>query len=113
MSELPVVSSSDGTPLRDIQVSFDENHSETKPQLVIVRSQDIPDDFVSDLKAQKIDPDHNRMGEFHHFARVPTVFIEQMMKDGMDFNRASVKDICEWLKKKQLDAFIVSNKKLY
>lgn len=102
-----------GKPLKDIAVSFDENHSETKPQLIIKREQDIPDNYVSDLKRQKIDPDHKPTGDMLHFARIPTIVIEQMMKDGMDFNRANVKDICEWLKKKQLDAFIVTNKRLY
>jgi hypothetical protein len=94
-------------------VSFDEDQTETCPTLVIKREQEIPDELISELKRDKIDPDHDRIGEFLHFATIPTVVVEKMMREGVDFNRATVKDIVQWLQKNQLDAFITTSKRLY
>jgi hypothetical protein len=113
MSELKTVSTADGFELNEQLIRFEEDYSDPEgTRLVIAHEQDIPDDWVSDLKRQKIDPNHSREGEFMHFATIPVVFWEQMIKEGVDVNRASAKDIVGWLRKKQLDAFITTNKRV-
>lgn len=94
----------------DKLVDFEEDHGENR--LLIKHSQDIPDEWIADLKRAKIDADHAPIGEFLHVATIPTIWIERWMKEGFDINRASAREIVKKLKQDQLDAFITTNKQV-
>ena len=46
----------------------------------------------------------------HRVASIPVAVVEKWMREGRDFNNASVKEILGWLKAENLDAFITSDK---
>lgn len=112
LSELPTVHSTDGHKIIEKLVSFDEDHTDGKPKLIIRHDQDIPDDWIAQLKADKIDPDHKPCGEWLHFATIPNVVYEKMIKAGVDPDHASAKEIVRWLRNEQLDALITTNKRV-
>ena len=98
--------------LTDKFVTFDEDYSEGKPRLVIGHSMDIPDDWVSDLKRDKIDANHEPIGNWLHFASIPTIFVEQMMAEGINFNRATAKEITRWLNQKGPRCLVTTTKRV-
>jgi hypothetical protein len=79
-------------------------------QLVIKREQEIPADWVSDLKRDKIDADHQKMGEFVRVAAIPTIFYEELLREGRDIEQMSLKELVNLLKARGLDAFLTTNK---
>jgi hypothetical protein len=79
-------------------------------KLVIEHQQEIPADWVSQLKRDKIDADHAPAGEFMRVATIPTVFYEQFQREGYDIPQMSLKEIVNLLKSRGLDAFITTNK---
>jgi hypothetical protein len=94
--------------LLDSFTVFDDNSE----GLLINRKQEIPDDFVSDLKKQKIDSDHNRTGEFMHVASIPVIIHEKWLREGYDCTRAPYRDTIKRLHAEGLDAFVVTNKRI-
>lgn len=96
--------------IEDKLVDFEEDHGENR--LLIKHTQYIPDDYISELKKEKIDADHDRSGEFFKLAEIPVIFIERWMREGFDINRASAKEIVKKLRQDQLDAFITTNKRI-
>lgn len=76
-----------------------------------VRStQEIPDDYISQLKRDKINSDHNATGELHRVASVPTIVADLWLKQGFDIYREDADAIVKRLQREGLDAFITSNK---
>lgn len=94
------------TKLIDQEVKFDENAE----GLVIERYQAIPDQFLSNLKAERDANRNSVAGDMHRVASIPVAVVEKWMREGRDFNNASVKEILGWLKAENLDAFITSDK---
>jgi hypothetical protein len=91
----------------DKLVSFDED---TDGSLIIKHEQYIPDDFISQLKRDKIDADHAPTGEMFKACSIPVVLVEQWKREGFDIMVEPIRDVIARLKKAQLDAFISSNK---
>jgi hypothetical protein len=91
----------------DKLVSFD-----TAPggDLVIKHSQEIPDEFLTELRQERGDSLTTPAGTFHRVASVPIACVEWMEKQGIDLNRAPISEILRWMRKWELDAFITSNK---
>ena len=92
--------------LIDQQVKFDENAE----GLVIERCQAIPDQFLKGLKDERDSNRNSAAGDMHRVASIPVAVVEKWMREGRDFNNASVKEILGWLKAENLDAFITSDK---
>jgi hypothetical protein len=93
--------------LIDKLVSFD-----TAPggELIIKHEQDIPDEFISDIRKERMDSLHTPAGEFHRVARIPTAVVDKWYAEGFDIHREPVTEILKRLRKEQLDGFIASNK---
>lgn len=99
------------TPMFDNEVDFTQNDGFNT--LTIERHQYIPDNFVADLKAGKMDSLHAPSGEMMLALSVPTGVIEELWNkyqfDAMD---APISEVKRMLQKLQLDAFIATNKRI-
>jgi hypothetical protein len=101
----------DKTPMFDAQVDFDQDRSTN--DLIIKHSQNIPDDFVSDLKSGKMDSLNTRSGDMMHTMSVPVTVIEDIKRDfGFDMMVEPQRRSMTMLKALGLDAFIVTNKSI-
>ena len=100
--------------LHDKLVSFDEDHHSGKyDTLIIKHEQEIPDEYIADLKRQKIESDLERIGDFWKVGEVPVVLVEKWVReDGYDVYKAPVRETLARLRKEQLDAFILTNKRV-
>jgi hypothetical protein len=97
--------------LSDQHISFDEDHNHGKQDtLIIKREQDIPDEHIAQLKRDKIDPEHKRLGEFHRIASIPVVIVEKWMREGFRIEEHSARELLAKLRHEDLDAFITTNK---
>lgn len=97
--------------LYDAEVSFDEDMSTN--DLIIRHHQNIPDSFISDLKSNKMDSKNTRSGEMMLALTVPVSVVEDMMRlYSFDAMNAPIKEVKKTLERMQLDAFIVTNKRI-
>ena len=78
--------------------------------LVIRHTQDIPDEFLQDLREARIESDRQPMGDFHRFASIPTAVVEKWQREGFDVMKESARAIILRLKSEDLGAFITTNK---
>lgn len=93
----------------DTEVSFDEDRSTN--DLIIKHHQYIPDDFVSDLKAAKVDSLRQRSGDMMLALSVPVEVIQDMQRlYNFDAMNAPIKEVRAMLQRMQLDAFIATNR---
>lgn len=89
------------------------NFIEDTAGLVIQHSQEIPDDFISDLKRNKIDTMHTPAGDLYRVASVPVNLAEEWKRDeGFDVWKEPARAIIARLKKHDMDAFITTNKRI-
>lgn len=97
------------------RVSFLDVHTDIDVSLgdIVVKNQQVIDsEFVAGLRDERMRSTHSRAGEFHRVASIPTLFVNEMMKEGLDVYKAPIKDIVAWLKKRNLTDFLTSNKKV-
>lgn len=104
----------------DELISFDEDYTDPVEgtRLVIKREHDIPDDHISQLKADKIDTLHTPIGDhFYRVASVPTSVVQKWQREGFDIDKLAkedlVKEVLKRLNTLGLDAFITTRKTLY
>lgn len=99
--------------LLDQTVDFDEDHEGGKQnKLIIKRQQDIPDEFVSQLKRDKIDTLHTPTGDFYRVATIPVALVEQWQREGFDIHKEDARSILARLRKADMDAFITTRKSI-
>lgn len=97
--------------LLDSLVAFDEDR--TTGDLIISRTQHIPDDWLSELRKQKVDSVNTRSGEMLHVASVPVEVVDDLLRDyGFDVMTAPVAETLKMLRRKELDDFILTNKRI-
>jgi hypothetical protein len=96
----------------DTLVSFEEDYTDPVKgtQLVIKREQDIPDAHISQLKADKIDTLHDRMGDFYRVASIPVSIVEKWAREGFLIEEHNIHQILNRLRAEHLDAFITTRK---
>lgn len=94
----------------DKLVSFDEDHA--NQSLVVKHEQEIPDDHIAALKRDKIDTLHTPTGDFYRVASIPVSIVEQWLREGFDIHQESIQATLARLRKHDLDAFIVTNKRI-
>ena len=95
------------TVLHDVEWDIGENTD----GLFVKKEQFIPDEFLkSNLDARFESKERAR--EYHRFASIPVVVVEQWLKQGFDVYKESPKAIVARLKKENLEAFLTSNKSL-
>jgi hypothetical protein len=80
--------------------------------LLIKKEQYIPDDFLDANKDDRFESTHTRAKEYHRFASIPVVVVEQWLKEGFDVYREPAKEIIKRLKQQNLQAFLTSNKSI-
>jgi hypothetical protein len=97
------------TTLIDKTETFIEDPSEG---LIVKHSQYMPDDFISDLKRDKIDTLHTPAGDFHKVATIPVWLVEQWKREGFDIMRESARDTIARLKKHDMDALVTTSKRI-
>jgi hypothetical protein len=101
----------DTTKVLDQLVNFDQDTSTN--DLIIKRTQDIPDDFVTALKANKIDSFNRPTGDMLHMASIPVSVVEMLLRDfQFDVMKEPVKRTLSMLKALHMDAFIVTDKQI-
>lgn len=94
----------------DTEVDFAQDRS--TGDLVIKRHQFIPDNFVSDLKAGKMDSTA-RSGDMMLAMSVPVSVIEDIKENfGFDMMEEPIRRSIQMLKALHLDAFITSTKQI-
>ena len=97
--------------LLDSRVSFDEDASTN--DLIIKREQHLPDDWISDLRKQKVDSVNQRSGDFLHVASIPVEVCDELKRlYGFDVMTAPVRETLKMLQRYQLDVFITTNKRI-
>lgn len=79
--------------------------------LFVKKQQYIPDEFFTANKDSRFES-KQRSGEFHRFASIPVVVVEQWLKEGFDVYKESPKAIVKRLKQQNLEAFLTSNKSI-
>jgi hypothetical protein len=82
--------------------------------LIIRKDQEITDHFLDDIRDAKQHSANRHEGEFMHVASVPTIVVEQWLREGFDIRDRNVTaaDIVKKLKENSLDAFLVTNKRV-
>ena len=75
-------------------------------------TQHISDDFLTRIKEQRNESKNRREGEFMSVAQIPTIVVEQWMRDGFDIfsGEHSAAEIVARLKRENLQAFLTTEK---
>lgn len=95
----------------DAEVDFDQDRSTN--DLIIKHHQYIPDDFISKLKADKMDSRNQRSGDMMLALSVPVEVIQDMLRlYNFDAMNAPIKEVRAMLQRMQLDAFIATDKRI-
>lgn len=99
------------TKLLDTIVSFDNDAS--TDDLIIRRSQEIPDDWLSEIAKQKIDSKNAPTGDFYQVASVPVEVVDELMRRyGFDFMNAPARECLKMLSRYEFDKFITTTKSI-
>jgi hypothetical protein len=99
-------------PLLDGLVDFTET-PDGRQLTGIVRTQEIPDDFIAFNRSVKNETAEGRIGDWMHAASIP-VEVAQWMLDhlGYDVTREPVKKTIAMLKQHGLDDFVLTRRSL-
>jgi hypothetical protein len=98
------------TPL--LHDSHTQDFKDNADGTAIIRAQEIPQEFLDDLKDKRINADHRREGEFMLAASIPVIIHEEWLREGYDMTREPVQRTLARLRAKGLDAFIATNKRI-
>lgn len=98
------------TKLIDHNVEF-LNGDESNP-LLIKKTQELPQEFLDSLKAERDASTSSRAGEFHRVASIPTVVWEKWLREGYDAQHEPLAKTLAKLKQEGLDYFITTNKSI-
>lgn len=96
-----------GTVFHDAAWDIGENAD----GLFVKKEQFIPDEFLTMNRDARFES-KERAKEYHRFASIPVVVVEQWLKEGFDVYKESPKAIIKKLKQENLEAFLTSNKSL-
>jgi hypothetical protein len=97
--------------LLDTLVSFDNDA--VTDDLIIKREQHLPDQWLSDLRKEKVDSVNRRSGEMLHVASIPVEVCDELFRlYGFDVMTAPVRETLKMLNRYALDAFILTNKRI-
>jgi len=105
------VSHLDPLPMFDEEVSFGQDRSTN--DLLIKHHQYIPDNFISDLKSNKMDSLNTKSGDMQLMLSIPVSVIEDIKRTcGYDCMTEPMARTIKMLKALHLDAFITSDKRI-
>jgi hypothetical protein len=94
----------------EIDFTFDADENLTG----IVRTQEIPADFLDEIAAIRDIQDHNALGNFALAARIPTVVVDHWFRQGFNIfdKNITVADIIQRLQSLDMDRLIATSKRL-
>lgn len=92
--------------MHDVQAALVSNGD----GLAVRRVQHIPDEFLDDLKSERLASARLRTAEQHRVASIPVSVVEVWVRQGFDIYRAKPRDIIAKLQKDGLEAFITTTK---
>jgi hypothetical protein len=99
------------TPMYDAEVSFDQDRSTN--DLIIKNHQYIPENFISDLKSDKMDSRNKRSPDMLHVMSIPVSVIQDLKDNyGYDAMEEPIRRTISMLKALHLDAFITTDKQI-
>lgn len=75
-------------------------------------TQTISQAFLDDLKDSRNASTDQREGEFMRVASIPTVVVEQWMREGFNIYEATGPEIVKRLRDQHLDGFMATNKRI-
>ena len=97
--------------LLDSLVAFEQDRA--SDDLIIKREQHLPDEWLSDLRKQKVDSVNQRSGDMLHVAAIPVEVVDDVYRMyGFDIMTAPVPETVKMLKRYALDIFILTNKRV-
>ena len=75
-------------------------------------TQQISNQFLNSIKEQRNSSKNKREGEFMSVAQIPTIVVEQWMREGFDIfsGEHSAAEIVKRLKRENLEAFLTTEK---
>lgn len=80
--------------------------------LLVQKTQEITQDFLDDLKAQRIASAGRPTGDLHKAASIPVVVYERWLRDGYDARLEPITKTLAKLRAEGLDYFITTDKRL-
>lgn len=84
--------------------------NETADDLIIEKSQYIPDWWIDQLKQDRFESSQAPAGNYHRAASIPQAVHEEWLKQGYDCTVEPIKKTIAKLKAEGLDYFITSDK---
>lgn len=95
----------------DTLVRFDEDRS--TGELIIGRSQELPDNWLSEVAKQKVDSANHRMGDFYQVASIPVEVVDELMRRyNFDVFNEPARATLKMLDRLALDNFITTTKRI-
>lgn len=92
-------------------VSYDQDAD--GKNLYVTKSQEIPDDFLSDLADKRNASTNERANDFYHVASVPIAVVDHLLTNyGFDVMNAPVRETIAMLKRLELDHFLATQKRI-
>lgn len=103
----------DGTPVSFVEAQSSWHEDRSDHSLTYRHEQFIPGWFLDDLADERQASTNTRAGEFHHVASIPeAVVIDLKRRYNFDVLTAPVRETLAMLRKRDLDAFIATNKRI-
>jgi hypothetical protein len=88
-------------------------HEDRTDGLIIAKRQEIPDEFISQLRGMKADSMGQREDNFMHVAAIPAFVHELWLsRDNYDCTKEDIRTSVKKLRAEGLDDFIVTNKRV-
>jgi hypothetical protein len=84
----------------------------TQGELIVTRSQEIPQEYLDGIKAARDASTSAPIGDMMYVGSVPGVVVEQWINEGFDFENASFAEIIAKLKYDGLDGLIGTNRRV-
>lgn len=95
----------------DSLVAFDEDRS--SGELIIQRSQELPDDWLSEIAKEKVDSRRAPTGDFYRVASIPVEVVDELLRTyGFDVMTAPARETLKMLDRYALDKFITTSKRI-
>jgi hypothetical protein len=94
--------------IHDSRVSFGDHED----GLLVKRAQEIPEEFLDDLKDRRFASQGRPEGDFMHVASIPVVVVEKWLREGFDVFKEPYREILKRLHNEHLDAFIATDKRV-
>ena len=93
-------------------IGINTEYKEEVDGIIRKHTQNLPQDFIDGLKERRNESTKQREGEYMHVASIPTIVIEQWLREGFKYWEATGPEIMKRLRDQNLDAFITTDKRV-